>query len=257
VNVFGTYSRYYDLLYRDKEYAAEARFVRDLLRRNAAGAANLLELGCGTGRHAERLAAEGYRVHGVDSSGEMLGAANARRSALQGVSATHLEFTLGDIRTIRLPVRFDAVVALFHVVSYQTGDNDLSAAFDTARAHLRAGGLFLFDCWFGPAVLSEGPSIRIKRLEDDRISVVRIAEPEMCPDEDVVEVRYEVFITDKHSGNIETLREVHRMRYLFRPATEAMLAASGFATIECGEWMTGREPGENTWGVYFLCRATD
>jgi hypothetical protein len=36
-------------------------------------------------------------------------------------------------------------VALFHVTSCQTSDDDLRAAMATARAHLRPGGVFLFD----------------------------------------------------------------------------------------------------------------
>ena len=45
MSVFGPYARYYDLLYRDKDYAAEARFVADLVRAHAPRANRLLELG--------------------------------------------------------------------------------------------------------------------------------------------------------------------------------------------------------------------
>jgi hypothetical protein len=47
---FGEYAKYYDLLYADKDYAAETTFVREIIRRLAPGARTLLELGCGSAR---------------------------------------------------------------------------------------------------------------------------------------------------------------------------------------------------------------
>ena len=54
-------------------------------------------------------------------------------------------FERGDIRFIRLADKFDAATALFHVISYQTTNEDLLAAFHTARAHLGEKGLFIFE----------------------------------------------------------------------------------------------------------------
>ena len=74
MSVFDGYARYYDLLYRDKDYAAEARHVHDIIQRHSPGAHSILELGCGTGAHAIHLATMGYAIHGVDRSHEMLAA---------------------------------------------------------------------------------------------------------------------------------------------------------------------------------------
>jgi SAM-dependent methyltransferase len=70
-NVFDAYSRYYDLLYREKDYAAEADYVARLLRAHGAGT-ELPEFGCGTGEHARLLAAHGYQVLGIDRSAQMI-----------------------------------------------------------------------------------------------------------------------------------------------------------------------------------------
>jgi SAM-dependent methyltransferase len=72
--------------------------------------------------------------------------------------------------------QFDAVVALFHVISYQT---DFAVALDTAARHLKTGGLFLFDVWHGPAVLFQRPSAREKIAIDGSRRVVRKATPEL------------------------------------------------------------------------------
>jgi predicted TPR repeat methyltransferase len=98
--VFDSYTRYYDLLYRDKDYAGETAYLVSHLRRLAPRAARNLELGCGTGAHAEHLARAGYAVHGVDQSESMLARASARKSGLPADVAARLSFERGDARSV-------------------------------------------------------------------------------------------------------------------------------------------------------------
>ena len=252
MSVFGNYSRYYNLLYRDKDYAGEAQFVHQLLQTHAPNTQSILELGCGTGNHAVLLAKEGYTIHGVDRSPEMLAKASDRLCDLPQEIASRLIFSAGDIREVRLDRQFDAIISLFHVISYQTTNADLKAAFATVKNHLKPGGIFIFDCWYGPAVLSDRPTVRIKRLENEKILVTRIAEPLMYPNENLVDVNYQVFIKDKKSGQVEELQETHRMRYLFKPEIELLMANHQFKLIDCKEWMNDREPSLSSWNVYFI-----
>jgi len=253
--VFGNYAHYYDLLYRDKDYAGEAQFVHQLLQTHAPSTQSILELGCGTGTHAALLAKEGYQeIHGVDLSTDMLRRANDRLSQIPPESALKLQFSQGDIRTIRLDKQFDAVISLFHVMSYQTTNEDLQAAFGTVKAHLKPGGVFIFDCWYGPAVLTERPTVRVKRLEDEEIVVTRIAEPVMHPNDNLVDVNYQVFIKEKSSNLVEEISETHRMRYLFKPEIDWLLTKSHLELVEYNEWLTNNEPGFDTWNVYFVGR---
>lgn len=239
--VFDAYASYYDLLYRDKDYAAEAKYVASLLREHAPRAARILELGCGTGAHAEHLARTGYSVHGVDLSATMLAGATARKAGLPVDLARRLSFAKGDARTVRTGETYDAVISLFHVMSYQTTNADLAAAFGTAAAHLAPGGLFLFDFWYGPAVLAQEPEERVKRLEDDVIKVTRIAKPVMRANENVVDVNYSVSIEVKASGQTQEVRETHAMRYLFMPEILQYLESGKWVDTKTFGWM-GLEP---------------
>lgn len=260
MSVFGIYSRYYNLLYRDKDYAAEADYVDALIQRHHPGARELLDLGCGTGRHDLLLAQKRYGVTGVDLSEEMLTAARHQLSTSNpqpssgAASCASPCFHQGDIRTVRLGRKFDAVVSLFHVMSYQTSNDDLEAAFATARSHLSPGGIFVFDCWYGPAVLTQRPEVRVKRLEDEEIRVTRIAEPVLHPNRNLVDVNYQVLVREKATGGVEELKETHRMRYLFQPEVEGFLREAGMKVIEVSEWMTGARPGVDTWGVCFVAK---
>lgn len=251
MNPFGAYSRYYDLLYRDKDYRGETEFIRTLLDRHRPGTESILELGCGTGIHAALLTGEGFNVHGVDRSVEMLEQARIRKNGLPATASSRLHFSPGDLRTFRCGEKFDAVLALFHVMSYQTTDHDLCAAFATAKAHLREGGIFIFDCWYGPAVLLELPETRVKRLEDEEIEATRIAEPVLHLNRNCVDVRYQVLIRERSSNRMETLSESHLMRYLFLPEIETLFERAGMRLAFSSEWMTGKEPGGDTWGVCF------
>src|SRR6202021_2412457 len=103
--------------------------------------------------------------------------ASTRARALPPETARRLTFSSGDIRNYRAGKRFDVVAALFHVMSYQTSNEDLLAAMVTAKEHLTPEGIFIFDYWYAPAVLTQQPSIRVKRMESDRLEVTRIAEP--------------------------------------------------------------------------------
>ena len=254
MTVFAGYSRYYDLLYRDKDYEGEAKYVAGLIRRHAPEARTLMEIGCGTGAHAVELGQLGFEVAGVDKSEGMLEAAETRRSSVDPELAARLQFAHGDARTVRLGKQFDAVISLFHVMSYQTSNDDLAAAFRTVREHLAPGGVFIFDCWYGPAVLRQWPTVTEKNLVDDSTEVYRKAEPVIRVTENVVDVNYTVVVTDKVTRASETLRETHRMRYLFSPEIDAALSAAGMALIDSRGWMTESPPGFETWGAVFVGR---
>ena len=252
MSVFGQYSRYYDLLYRDKNYQAEADFVAHMLAPHIAGAGTILELGCGTGKHAQLLAEKGYSVHGVDQSEEMLHAANERIAQLPEAVAKRLVFAPGDARNYETAQRFDAVISLFHVASYQTTNDDLLAMVQTAATHLKPGGVFLFDYWYGPAVLTDRPVPRTKHMESDEIDVMRVAKPVMYAQRSVVDVNYEVTIRDKHSGHSDILVETHSMRYLFSPEIDLLARMCGLQVKETFEWLTAKAPGYDSWNVCSL-----
>lgn len=251
--VFGRYADYYNLLYKDKDSAGETQYLHQLIQKYCAGAGRILNLGCGTGRHDFELAQMGYDLVGVDLSEEMLLIANDRLKS-QTSTVGGLSFVNGDIRNVRLGRKFDAVISLFHVMSYQSSNADLIAAFATVREHLNDNGVFVFDCWYGPAVLTDPPVTRVKRLENDLVKVLRVAEPQVHPNENIVDVNYQVFITDKATGEIEEVFETHRMRYLFVPELEYLLAEAGFKLAAMHEWMSENLPSLSSWGTCFVAK---
>lgn len=245
-DVFDAYSAYYDLLYADKDYAGEATYIDGLIRQHSLDSQKVLELGCGTGAHAEHLAGMGYTVMGIDSSNMMLERALDRKRRLPADISQNLSFSEGDIRSWRSPQTFDVVISLFHVFGYQTSNQDLQSAFDTAAAQLRPGGLLIFDYWYGPAVLSQAPEVRVKRMEDEGFQILRIAEPTVFTTKNLVQVDFSVQIKNKKTTEWHSLKETHNMRYLFCPEI-CSYAEPDFVVLKNLAWMKSIEPTGADW----------
>jgi SAM-dependent methyltransferase len=249
---FAAYSEYYDFLYSDKDYKAESDYALGLIAAHSSSrSGSILELGCGTGAHAELFAEMGWSVHGIDLSPYMI--ERAYKRAEGSPQAAKLKFEQGDVRTFRRDECFDAVVSLFHVASYQTSNADLEGMFETAARHLKPGGIFLFDFWYGPAVLTERPAVRVKRFTNEQVSITRIAEPILEDHKNVVEVQYSISVRKGMEAHGEIF-EKHRMRYLFLPELEAMLERHGFTLEGTTEWMSGRAVSLNSWSVCAMAK---
>ena len=247
MSAFDLYSEYYNLLYRDKDYGGEANYIAALARKFRPAAMSLLDLGCGTGKHAALLQDAGFSVQGVDMSPTMLEQARKHFPAL--------DFHHGDARTVRLGETFDIVTSLFHVASYQTSDADLAAYLTTARTHLKPDGVFIFDFWFGPGVMADPPVVRVKRLADDRIKVIRIAEPILHSDRHVVDVHYDVLVRPQGSDRVQEITEDHAMRYFFAEELKAALAANGLQQLALLDWLSHDVPGPQSWTACIVAGA--
>lgn len=238
-------SRVYDLLYREKDYAGEVTYLLGLLAQHHGAVNAVLDLGCGTGRHAADLLERGLEVTGVELSPKM--AERARE-------VPRLDVIEGDVRDMRLGRRFDAVLALFHVVSYQTTIDDLVRTFLTAAEHLDPGGLFVFDVWSTPAVLTQRPEMRTRSIADDELQVVRSAHPFERPQESIVEVKYSLVVTDRGTGLDREIHETHVMRHLTSGEVELLARLSRFVVLRAEEYLTGAKPSDSTWGVCYVLR---
>lgn len=252
MNNFEAYSAYYDLLYQDKPYEAEAEYVyKKLQQAFGPNLKSVLELGCGTGKHATLLAQRSLHITGVDLSETMVMQAQARIN-----ENGNLNFVKGDVRNLNLQQQHDAVISLFHVASYQTKNSDILGFMKTAFRHLVPGGVFLFDFWYGPAVFTQQPVVRVKRMQSERYSVTRIAEPVHHAEQCRIDVNFEILVEDKSTNTMKRITETHPMRYFFLPELRLLLEKTGFRIddLRFEEWITGRDASPESWGVTAIVR---
>jgi len=252
--VFNTYSQYYDLLYKDKDYLIETNYVISLIKAYNINTKQILELGCGTGMHASLLAEHGYKVEGIDLSQTMLEMALERQRKSSIEVSESLSFYEGDIRNYESSKKFDTIISLFHVISYMTSNEDLNQAFTTVSKNLKSNGIFIFDCWHGPGVLNDKPIKRTKVFENEKIHITRVATPGLFPDKNCVDVNFDISILSKHSKKVEKLQEIHRMRYLFTEELKSISNNHGLEIIHAEEWLTKKPLTEHSWNACYVCK---
>ena len=253
--VFGAeYADAYDDLYKDKNYTEECRLIDRLLQSYGNGTVrSVLDLGCGTGNHVLPLAEKGYKLVGVDRSARMLDAAREKLSN-QRLSGETV-FYEGDIRSFRVEQSFDASLMMFAVLGYQLENRDVLAALQTARRHVESGGILIFDVWYGPAVLREGPSDRVKSIATDEGQILRLASGQVDVQRHLCKVSYHLWRMegDRTRGQTE---ETHLMRFFFPLELNLFLECSGFAPIRLGAFPEfDRDPDTTTWNVCGVARA--
>lgn len=208
-------------------------------------------MGCGTGGHALILSKRGYEVVGVDHSKQMLNI--ARRKA--GDRNLLVKFIESDIRNLSLQEKYDAVISMFAVMSYQITNKDISDVCKVARNHLAPGGVFLFDCWNGSAVLTQRPSVRVKEVKlNDKEKIIRFTEPVLNVMTNTVEVRFKVLkICDGHL--VSETNESHLMRYLFPQEIKYFHKIAGFRDVKFCPFLELEDSlTENHWNMAVVAR---
>lgn len=194
----------------------------------------LLDLACGTGRMAIRLAAEGYQVTGLDIVPEMIGRAR-QKAALQGVS---IEWVVADARRFQLGTQFRGIYMLMNAFQFLLTREDQEAMLARVREHLQADGFFLFE--------TRNPSPR-------NLFQVRHPEPQAyaLPDGGQLMVTEEQYYepmtqiqhytcphTWLHPGGQRRQKSLRTaLRYVLPQEMEALLFHNGFQILSCyGNW---------------------
>ena len=161
----------YDAIYSFKDYAAEAAQIAALVRSAHPAARTILDVACGTGEHARRLAVDhGFDVDGLDLDRALLSV--ARRKHPGG------RFFEEDMTGFALERRYDAVICLFSSIAYVVTLERVRRTLECFRRHLDAGGVVLVEPWFAPGVMEHGRTARNSGTHGD-VDVERLSRVEI------------------------------------------------------------------------------
>ena len=245
-----TYNEYYDKLYAAKDYDSEVKTLLRLFDNlSAAPVRRILDVGCGTGRHARALAAAGMEIVGVDRDS---GAIEIARSHVADISPrpTFLAGSVSDVHEFN----FDAAVSLFNVVNYIMDVPELLGFFGAIRDRLRPSAPFIFDCWNGIAAILSPPSRKITEVvcADEKITAETLPVVSLLSQRVELTSRVQV-----HASG--TLRHDFPHRYehrLWMPQDlKDFLKMTGFEVLSLSSWAQPGVPAEpETWKVLFACR---
>jgi len=250
--VFNKYAKYYDILYSDKNYEYECDFLEDIFKNFLLNKPkNILDVGCGTGGYTIPLLMRGYNVEGFDISEEMI------RYAFKKIKKEKLSANLYvlNINNFKLNQKYDSVICMFAVMNYLNTTVELIQSMHNIRKHLKINGLFIFDFWYGPAVLHIKPSIRVKEMTRNGIKVMRIVRPKLDINNHICNVNYHL-MAFKDNVLLDEFKETHTLRYLFSKEIELILNDTGFELLKLCEFPTlNKPPSENTWNVAAIAKA--
>ena len=156
---------FYEAIYaRQKDYAAEAAWLRAAIGVANPGAKRLLDVACGTGAHLRFLHKQ-FEVAGEDADATMIAIAKER---LPGVP-----LRVGKMQDLAVEKPFDALMCLFGSIGYLADEAELRTTFVRFAAAVQTGGLVIVEPWLVPEDWRDGvleasfvdlPELKIARI---------------------------------------------------------------------------------------------
>ncbi len=224
--MFSRSARWYDAIYEWKDYAAEARRLCAIIEAERPGAATLLDVGCGTGRHLEHLRSA-YRVEGLDLDPRLLAIAGER---LPGVP-----LHVGDMLTFHLGRRFDVVACLFASIAYTRTEENLRRAVANLAGHAAPGGVVIVEPFIAPELYRWG-TVHANFVDQPDLKIARINVDGGAGPTAVFDFHYLVGTP----AGVEHFTERHELGLFPRAAYEAAFQASGLSSRRDPEGLMGR-----------------
>ena len=130
-------SEFYAQTYDDSvpDWPGEIDFYRELALKVKSTGGTMLEVACGTGRVAIRLAQQEVKVVGLDISPAMLAVARQKSSALE-----NMHWVQGDMRSFELSEQFELVIIPGHAFQNLNTPQDQVACLECIKRHLTPAG---------------------------------------------------------------------------------------------------------------------
>lgn len=191
-------AKYYDEIYEatGKDYHAEADKANKLIQRHKKTKRNtLLDVGCGTGVHANLLGKH-YQVEGLDLEPRML--AVARKNFPK------IRFRQGNMVDFKIAQKFDIITCLFSAIGHVKTKAFLQKAIKNMSLHLLPGGVLLIEPWFAPEEWHTG-SIYTVTVNKPGLKIVRMSRSSQKGKISIIEFQYLIGTSKSISRGSETL----------------------------------------------------
>jgi len=246
------YGRDFAEVYSSHGYNAFSARVADRLPRVLARLRvkphRVLDLTCGEGTFAIKMAKKGYRMTGVDRSSAML--AVARRKARE--AHVRVRFIERDVRSLRFHEEFDLVTSWYDSLNYLLRLDDLEKTFAGTFRALRPGGVLLFDM-NTPGTLAKGWQRHPSFVEVDTRDAFVVHRSTWDARKHVATLRVTCFAV--RNGRWLRIDEIHRERAYTLPQIRACLRKVGLRELACwGSFRDLTPPRRGGRKYWFACR---
>ena len=242
---YGIFSQYYDSLMDNVDYKKRAEYFRTLLMRyGVKDGAEIVDLGCGTGKLTSELAEMGYDMTGVDISPDML--CEARNNASdKGLDILLLCQSMDELD---LYGTVDAAISTFDSINHLESAESVKETFKKVGLFMNPGGIFIFDINTPSKLKGLDGEVFLDETEDV-FCVWRAAF-----DEKDNACRYDMDIFARDGKKWTRSREEH-IEYAYEPQSlEKMLITEGFEDVCVYGDMAFQKPSEHDTRVFFKAR---
>ena len=200
------------------------------------------------------IAKKGINVVGFDLSKRMIQIAKKKinNNNIQNIASVKV----ANASNYRDNCKYDIIISMFATMGYVSIFEDFLSAVKTARAHLEKNGLFIFDCWFGPAVMNILPETRINEFEIEKTKAIRIVEP-ICIDsnQELVKTKNTI-IQMKDDHIINHVVEFHTIRFFFIKELELIFNNCGFEFVfSCPFLQPSKDVTLKDWNISVVAKA--
>lgn len=215
---------YYALAYRWNT-DEECDFIEECVRRWQPSARQVLDIGCGAGRHVLELAARDYDATGIDPEPAMIDYAR-EQAAYRGLTA---RFETGALENVSVDGPFDIALCLMDTFRFLLTDDAIIKHLRAVGERLTPGGIYILDFWV-PRTDALPPAERYDWEQRSETTHVRVDYAQYADSWDPVSRTFEDELTftvsdDGESSVIAGGRT--RTRLLLPEELDALIAQAG------------------------------
>lgn len=217
--MFSKTAEYYDKIYGQfKDYDVETDKVQAIIKNEKPNAETILDVACGTGKHARILHEKfGYKVTGIDLSEDFIRI--AKENFPEG------SFSHADMRNFSLGENFDVILCLFSSIGYVKEPEAVVQTFKCFRKHLKADGIVIVEPWITPENFIAGKFF-LTTVDDVDLKIARMSYGEKFGNQS--RFTFEYLIADKNGIRHET--EIHEAGLFSVEEMKDFFEKSGFET---------------------------
>lgn len=231
---YDTIARYYDPENDDvtDDLALYSDLAEDLLGDSDS---LILDVGCGTGRVMFHLAGEGYTVHGIDKSPEMLARARRRMGGRPDLRERCTLFE-GDILSDPLPARYGLIILPYNTFMHLTDEGQQLAALHKLAALLNPDGQLVLDMP-NPGehfAASDDGAIHLERSFVEPESGHLVLQQSVSRIDRTAQLQYITWIYDEigEAGALQRTVAPQTLRYVFPYEMQLMLQIAGLTLVD-------------------------
>ncbi len=205
---------------------------------------DVLDIGCGYGRHSQALAEQGFKVTGIDISQKAIEIAKSKSSDPL--------YLVKDVRTFESDICFDVAYAHNSTMAYFIDDNDFKSALSNINSLIKTGGLFVFD-YFYPTKLLEQNKYKINLHKTKRVNGLTLdkySQHNIDVKNQIHEEKSKYIVTDGINSRIFLTTE--KLRYYEPEQIKDILKKIGFSEVALFDRDTYTPITETTTGIYVI-----